>query len=63
MVCGGGMKNPDKRKMRNIPNLLLVLQGLTLRVWSGLLTMVAFRTIVAYAPNLTLFLPRLLKTM
>jgi hypothetical protein len=39
------MKNPDiKRKMRNI----LVRQGLTLRVWSGLLTMVAFRIIVAY---------------
>jgi hypothetical protein len=35
-----------KSKMRN--NLLLVLQRLTLRVWSGLLTMVAFRTIVAY---------------
>jgi hypothetical protein len=24
--------------MRNIPNLFLVLQGLTLRVWPGLLT-------------------------
>jgi hypothetical protein len=58
------MKNPDiKWKMRNIPNLLLVLQGLTLRVWPGLLTMVAFRTIVAYSPSLTLFLPRLLEMM
>jgi len=45
------MKNPHtKRKMlmRNIPNLLLVLQGLTLRVWPGLLTMVAFLIIVTY---------------
>jgi hypothetical protein len=43
------MKNPDiKRKMRNIPNLLLGLQGLTLRAWPGLLTMVALRTIAAY---------------
>jgi hypothetical protein len=58
------MKNPDiKRNMRNIPHLLLVLQGLTLRVWPGLLTMVAFRTIVAYQPSLTLFLPRLLEMM
>jgi hypothetical protein len=39
------MKNPDiKRKMRNI----LVCQGLTLRVWPRLLTMVEFRIIAAY---------------
>ena len=43
------MKNPDiKRKMRNIPNLLLVLRGVDAPRLAGPLTMVTFRTIVAY---------------